>query len=356
MAIMNNLVKEFACISFVTCSLGVFAETVKENTAATAANPEAKPAAGDVSAAPAAAPDAAAAEEAAAIDPKAPQAKQFESLIRVINIRGVCEVNNEDLKGFVAAKDNKAYPLSTIFRTGPQSSAMLLLSASDTIFLFENAEVMINCTKENPLARTVLLSNGKVRTNIRDNVAEGFFAVYTPDFTCKNIAGRAEFTLSRDTNAETVRIGVTTGLVVIDGAHYQITGLRAANIIEISTGANRMLTRIDDVFGDYPIILANGMENPVTFPMQTKSSVKIWREKAPVGGRDIVTTLAMSPSGTAIHRFAFAQGRSDLATGELVTASQETTKAADADKNVPVLLKQEEKKEGEPKAETKENN
>lgn len=341
--------KGIACTVFGLCacqSLAADGEAAgkDKNAAAPAQQQEEAPA----DAAAAKAKDTKPAAKAVVLDP----------LVRVINLRGSCTVKNADLKAPIAAKEGKAYPLSTVYKMGPDASAMLVLSSADVLSLYGGTEVKVDAPADKPASRVITLMNGKIRTGFRENTPAGTFSVVTEDFACKNLSGRAEYTLTHDGVATVVRIGVITDLVVVDGANFTLPELRAANIVEIATEANRAQSRITDVYGDYSIVLENGLETPTTFPMAAKATVKIWRVKAPIGGRDIVTTLAMSPSGTAIHRFAFAKGRADLATGELVTASQEENKDAAQDKQLKGLLEgaapaAAEKKEEAPAAEEK---
>ena len=74
--------------------------------------------------------------------------------------------------------------------------------------------------------------------------------------------------------------------------------------------------------------------------MSPQAVVKIWRENAPVGGRAIISTLVVSPTGMARHRFAYAEGRPNLATGELITAQEGDDKEKDKEV-LPVLLSKE---------------
>jgi hypothetical protein len=61
-----------------------------------------------------------------------------------------------------------------------------------------------------------------------------------------------------------------------------------------------------------------------------------------VGGRPVIAALVISPTGIAKHRFAYAEGRSGVATGELIQPVEEK------DEELPVLLSDDaEKKEGE---------
>ena len=283
---------------------------------------DAKPAAEQPAAQP-----AAAAEQPAA-EPQHP-AQLFEPLVRVMNVRGLCEVKNPDVGSFQPVLNNKAYPLGSSFRTGPDGSVMLVFSGQESVQVLESTEVVVASPEKKPAGRIMHLVTGKVKTTLRDNLPEGSFGVETPHATCKNVAGRGEFTLAADATAETLQIKIVTGSARIEGSQYQIPALRAANTVEIQTAADRSLSRLTSVSGDFAIILENGTETPVNFGMSPKAVVKVWRENAPVGGRAIISTLVVSPTGMARHRFAYAEGRPNLATGELIAPAEGEDKEKD---------------------------
>jgi len=263
------------------------------------------------------------------------QAKPFYPLFRVMNVRGAVEVNNPDVGTFAPAVNNKAYPLGTIVRTGPGGSAFMAFSAEDNAQLLENTEAVGAAPRENPNARLVRLVSGKIKLTLRDNLPEGSFSVVTPSVSCKNLCGRGDYTLTTENNNETLLAATITGSATVQGLYYVIPALRAANTVSIQTATDHSMSRLTGVSGDYPIVLENGTEEPVTYTMSPKAVVKIWRENAPVGGRAIVSTLVISPTGRARHRFVYAEGRPNLATGELIVRLDED----DEEKNsLPVLL------------------
>lgn len=319
--------KASVCAVAVTVVTTAFAQ---DNAQPAAASPAQAPAA-EQAAAPAAAP---------AAEQQAP-AKNFEPLVRVFNVQGAVEVKNPDVGQFQPAQNNKAYPLGSVVRTGAGASGLLAFSSQETVQILEKSEVVIGSPDKAPAARLVRLVAGKIKTTLRDNLPEGSFSVETPNTSCKNLAGRGEFTLSADGNVETFQAATVTGIARIEGLQYQIPALRAANTVNIQTAPDRSLSRLTSVSGDFPIVLENGTDTPVTFGMSPKAVVKIWREVAPVGGRSIISTLVVSPTGKARHRFAYAEGRPNLATGELIAAPE----GEDAEKeDLPVLLTKEEPK------------
>jgi hypothetical protein len=280
------------------------------------AQPEAKPA-GTTPAvtAPAAADQSALPPAASATKPKG---KIFDILSRAMMPRGLAEVNNPDVGSYQPVASNKAYPLGSSFRTGPNSSVVINFSSSDGVQLMEDSEAVISADEKNPDARMIKLIRGHVLTFMKDSMPEEMFSVSTPNAICKSLAGRAEIELSfKDANEE-LQVATITGTLVIEGLQFTIPALRAANTVNILTATNRSLSRMMSEKGDFKIVLSNGTDNPVSYDMSPRAAVKIWRENAPVGGRTIVSTLVVGPSGTARHRFVYAIGREILSSGELV--------------------------------------
>lgn len=266
---------------------------------------------------------------------------KFANLVRVVNIHGICEVNNPDLDSFKPALHNKAYPMGSRFRTGVGSSCFLVFSSEDSAELAENSEVMITGVSNNGVdcqSITAKLIVGNLKTSLRDNLKDCTFNVNTPNADITGMTGRGEFSLTHDNENEILQVATITGRSSVEGAHYSIPALQAANTVNITTSPNRSFSRLTSVSGDFAIILQNGTEEPVKYGMSPQAVVKIWRANAPIGGRTIVSTLVVSPTGMARHRFAYAEGRQALVTGELVETEQE----ADLP-DLPVLLSDQKK-------------
>jgi hypothetical protein len=305
----------------------------------------------DAQPAPAAqAPAATATPPAAAKPAAAAVAPVFEPLIRIVNVQGACEVNNPDIGKYEPIVNNKAYPLGSTVRTGPNSSALLVFSTQESIQILEKSEIKFSAAEKTAQGRLIRLVAGTIKTNLRDNLPEGSFTLTTANALCKNLAGRGEFSLTVDGTLETFQAAIITGIAQIEGAQYHLPALRAANTVNIQTSADHLLSRLTSVSGDFNILLDNGTETPVSYGMSPKAVVKIWRENAPVGGRAIISTLVVSPTGMARHRFAYAEGRPNLSTGELIAAQEGDEKEKKDD--LPVLLTKETAAKGEAAANT----
>lgn len=250
-----------------------------------------------------------------------PKEKIFDILARAVAPRGIAEVNNPDVGSFQPVIGHKAYPLGSSFRTGPGSSVVVNFSFMDGIQLMENTEVIVAADAKNPDARTVKLIRGRLLTFMKDNMPEEMFSVTTPNAICKSLAGRAEITLTTKDGNEELQVATITGKLLLEGLQFSIPALCAANTVNVLTATNRSLSRLISEKGDFKVALDNGTDYPVSYDMSPRAVIKIWRENAPVGGRTIVSTLVVGPSGTARHRFVYAVGREALNTGELVDAA-----------------------------------
>ncbi|MBP5228199.1 MAG: hypothetical protein J6336_12530 [Kiritimatiellae bacterium] len=291
------------------------------------------------------------AQEAAAAEAKAEdaeeQVKVFEPLVRIASIRGVCEVNNPDVKHYAAAIQNKAYPLGSSFRTA-DGTATLIFSTQDTLNLGTNTEVIVTACTKNPDARVVRLLSGSFKTNLRDNLPDGSFNVITENANCLSLSGRGEYSVMKDAEIDIFQVGTVTGSTRIEGPQFVVPALRAANTINIQTSPGRSLTRMTSIYGDFAVVLENGTEEPQNYTMTPKSVVKIWREKAPIGGRTVVSVLAVNHVGTAQHRFAYVVGRPVLATGDLVDPERAADPEAE-DEKLPSLVSDEKPAAGKEK-------
>lgn len=247
-----------------------------------------------------------------------PKEKFFDIMSRATTPRGIAEVNNPDVGSYQPIASNKAYPLGSTFRTGSSSSVVINFSFTDGVQLMENTEVVITADEKNSDARMLKLIRGRILTFMKDSIPEEMFSVSTPNAICKSLVGRAEIELSFKDSNEELQVATITGTLVLEGLQFTIPALRAANTVNVLTATNRSLSRMISEKGDFKIALSNGTAYPVSYDMSPHAVVKIWRENAPVGGRTIVSTLVVGPSGTARHRFVYAIGREILSTGELV--------------------------------------
>lgn len=266
---------------------------------------------------------------------------KLDNLLVVSSIVGHCEVQKPTVDKAEAVIAGRAYPLGSVFKS--KDAVMTVAFGEEAAMkVFEGTDFIVSAQPEKADGRLIQVFSGKINLLLPDDLEDdSLFQVLLPEIICKNLKGKSEmaFISSPDTEVQLTIRGVT-GRVYIEGLNYAIPQIRAANIIEITNAKDHSFTRITSLSGDYAAELQNGTESPTLFTVSPKALLKIWRKKAPVGERMLVSVLTVSPAGKAKNNFTYAIGRNEIKTGELI--QQESVEEAapvvkeSAQKNVAV--------------------
>lgn len=270
-------------------------------------------------------------------------AVKIDDLLVVSSIVGHCEVQKPTVGKPEEVIVGRAYPLGSVFKS--KDAVLTVAFGEDAgMKVFEGAEFTVSAQPENADGRVIQLFSGKINLILPDDLEDdSLFKVLLPEIVCKNLKGKSEmaFVAATDTEIQLVIRGVT-GRVCVEGLNYTIPQIRAANIVQITNAKDHSFTRITSLSGDYAAELQNGTESPTIFTVSPKALLKIWRKKAPVGERMLVSVLTVSPTGKAKNNFTYAIGRDEIKTGELIQqesaeeAVSATTPAVPAEKPAAV--------------------
>ena len=301
--------------------------------------------------APARAQDAdtpAAALEAAAADglPSVPQeVKPFTALVRCARAKGVVLVLKPGASDWAAAEEGRYYPLGTSFRTAPEqdqpASAEFAFGPMSYVRLTGAAEVATKAIAIGDPARTVVLKSGRVMVNVPRTLKEGLFFVAAPYFTCSNLAGESLFDYKPLGDGDEAVVRCVTGSLALEGRHYKIPRMVAANQVRIRSTGDDLYSWLRGERGDSKVFLDQGLmteknfetgeekdiQKTYEFSLSPRCAVKIFRRRSPVGGNMLVSMMATDATGVIKTRCAYAEGRSNVNSGELVIAPVVATNA-----------------------------
>ena len=192
------------------------------------------------------------------------------------------------------------------------------------------------------LKRTLVLRKGRVDLKLPLQLKEGFFSVEAPNFKCENLAGESRFDYSSADDGDEVVVRCVTGSMALSGSHFKFPRLVAANQLRITTTGKGLFSLIKGESGDCKAQLDQGLvaernfdtgdlvekAKTLDFTLSPQCVIKIFRAKSKVGGRTVVSMMTFGSTGDMKNRIAFAEGRSNVNSGELVVS----TKVAEADK------------------------
>ena len=301
---------------------------------------------------PVRAQDAEPAADAAADDalPKPRQdEKPFTALVKCARVQGAVHVLKPGASEWTVALEERYYPLGSSFRTVQEAGASTTMAEFEfgpqaTIKLTGAAEVSTRPVEIGVPTRTLVLKSGRVQASLPRTLKEGLFFVAAPFFTCSNLAGESQFDYQPIGNGDEVVVRCVTGTLTLEGRHYKIPRMAAANQIRIrTTDGDDLISWLRGESGDSKVLLDQGLvaeknfetgeskdvQKTYEFALSPRCAVKIFRRRSRVGGNMIVSTMAFDATGEIKSRCAFAEGRSNVNSGELVITPVE---AADAEK------------------------
>ena len=263
--------------------------------------------------------------------------KFFFPLVRCRLVDG-CSVQVQKPKSadWEVAEEGRYYPLGSSFRVEPGENAALtaefafgakvILKATNAVE-FATEEIEIGAQ-----ARTVLLKTGRFLLDLPRALPDGSFSVKAPYFACMNLAGESVFDYNPTGDGDEAVVRCVTGSITVEGSHYKIARMRAANQVRIRTTNDNLFTSLRGESGDYVVTLDQGLvqdknfetgemkEVPksLDFSLSPQCAIKIFRRKAAVAGRMIVSIMTFNPAGYILNRCAFAENRANVNSGELV--------------------------------------
>lgn len=255
-------------------------------------------------------------------------ADNFNNLFRVMSPRGDCQIRRPGQEAFEPVIKGKAYPFGSLLKCGKDESQMVVaFSENDAVRILANSMIGTELAREDNNRRVISLKYGDIHVRLDVLNTNNSAMVDTPVGRCVSMVGNARMSLAATPTESTLEIHAEAACQLkMVGPQFVIPELKVGTAISISTAADNSQTRIHNLMGDYRIFVNKGIElNPapaeseegeVLLPvaMSAQSTVKIWREKAPVGGRLIVSVLATGPDGKGRESYAFAVGRNNVVT------------------------------------------
>ena len=261
-----------------------------------------------------------------------------------------------------AAEEGKFYPFGTSFRAENGGLLVVAFGAGATVKVADGSEFGTRQQKIGVESRTISLVRGTVEVKLPDNLSEGLFFVTAPGFVVKNPAGESRFDYDDKGDGDEAVIRCVTGSLAVDGRHFSIPSMRAANELKIRTSKDHLSTILYGTSGDYAVKLDQGLMAREEFDDEGKvktviekselewhltpfTKIVINRSVPAIGERMSVHTMAFDASGERKSERSFCEGRAEVNSGELVPKDKisgedlakraaemtETTAAADAE-------------------------
>lgn len=277
---------------------------------------------------------------------KKPKEKFYHTLPYCRRLEGKAEVLRPGASQWTEIQEGKYYALGTLYRTVPtvtEPKPFLRVDFGGEIRVEIKGEATFG-TRAQPLGgttRTITLISGTITVKLPRNLPEGLFIVSAPGFMSVNPQGDAKYTYRKTVDGDEAKVRCVTGRLCLQGMHFKIPEMKAANEVRIVTSQDLLFTGLFGSRGDYIVRLDQGRikrkdfetggdieeEKTLDWKLSPETAVRIHRQRPALGERIAVTTMTFDATGELKNRCAFTEHMIEVNSGELGPTSKKDREA-----------------------------
>ena len=274
-------------------------------------------------------------------------ARHFHTLVKLAYANDNVSVKLPRQTEFTSAVEGKFYPNGSVFRVVQSGTepAVFEFGPEASVKVSGNAEFG---TREVPIGdntRTVTMVSGQISVSLPRTMPTGLFTVSYPNFTVKDLAGESSHELLPSGDGDEAVVHVITGMLSVEGMHYSIARMSAADRIRIRTTGEALFSSLRGESGDYKVTLDQGItvyRDPISgvekeqvrkldYSLTPQCAIKLFRKRSQVGGRVAVSVMTFDPAGEIRNRYTFAEGTAKINFGEEIVRVQDISFKTKAD-------------------------
>ncbi len=275
-------------------------------------------------------------------------ARYFHTLVKLALADDNVYVKLPRQADYKLAKEGKFYPTGSSFRVDKAGTEPVVFEFGPEAFVKVSgaAEFGIREVSITDNTRAVTMINGSISVSLPRTIPTGLFSVSYPNFLVKDLAGESNHELLPSGDGDEAIVHVVTGMLSIEGAHYKVARMSAADRIRIRTTGEALFTSLRGESGDYKVTLDQGIvvyRDPVSgeekeqvrkldYSLTPQCAIKIFRKRSEIGGRVAVSVMTFDPAGEIRNRYTFAEGTAKINFGEEIVRVQDIsfkTKSSD---------------------------
>ena len=266
-------------------------------------------------------------------------ARHYHALVKLAYANDNVSVKLPRQTEFKPAKEGKFYPNGSTFRVTSSGAEPVVFEFGPEALVKVSGNAEFG-TREVPMGgntRTVTMVSGQISVSLPRTMPTGLFTVAYPNFTVKDLAGESSHELVPSGDGDEAVVHVITGMLAIEGSHYNVARMSAADRVRIRTTGESLFTSLRGESGDYKVTLDQGVtvyRDPIAgtekdqarkldYSLTPQCAIKIFRKRSQIGGRMAVSVMTFDPAGEIRNRYTFAEGTSKVNFGEEIIRVQD---------------------------------
>lgn len=265
------------------------------------------------------------------------EAKFFYTLPTVKRVEGTVWILKPGARDWEQAEESRHYPLGTAYRTeGRDTRLTVAFGPECRVVVVGEAAFGTRGQGLAEKSRAISLKGGIISVKLPRNLPEGLFTVDAPGFSVVNPAGQSVYRYVKTGDGDMATIRCVTGTLAVEGRHFRILSMRAANEVRIQTSQDALFTGLYGSRGDYICKLDQGLVkvydvetdvshiNPkfLEWKLSPQTAVRIQRAVPELGENMSVSVMTFDAAGNLKNRCAFTENRFEINSGELAPSGK----------------------------------
>ncbi len=266
---------------------------------------------------------------------KKSEVKWFYTIPLCRRVQGAGEVLKAGTTTWAPIEEGRFYPLGSSFRAKEKSTVIIAFGQTCLATIQDGASFS---TRPQPLSvpsRTLVLTGGDVELSLPSNLSSNLMCVTTSGFTAKSLCGESKFSYKDTGDGYLADVRCVTGSLALDGRHYKIPLMRAADALRVRETHDSLETILYGTSGDYVVSLDAGERyvlesqddgtlkevaeaKTLDWHLSVSTRVQINRAVPRIGTRMSVAIMTFNSMSQMKNHFAYTEGRPEVNTGELV--------------------------------------
>lgn len=267
----------------------------------------------------------------------------FKTLPFCARVEGHAEVLKPGVSEWQPVEEGKFYPLGSTFRTDDNVSRLKMQFGESEDISVEIAGAKSSFgTRFQSLGektRTVSLKSGVISVKLPRNAPDNVFKIVAPGFEVLNPKGVSRYAYTATVDGDVAQMRCITGSFSVKGRNFYFPEVKTACEVKIRTSQDQLFTGLYGNRGDSPVLLDQGdrlvkdfttgetsvVKQPLEWKLSPKTAVRIHRAIPAIGERMSVTVMTFDAAGSLQNRCAFAEGCTEINTGELGPAAADSS-------------------------------
>lgn len=223
--------------------------------------------------------------------PAAAQDAEF----KVIKIANECSTKGPGAAEFVNAKEGESYAYGSQLKTGPKSSAVIVLAEGSECTVLAEALLTVTQDVRDKKLKRIKLDEGKVDVSIDRGSCT--LEVETPVAICGAVGTKFQAAAKSDAETNLGAFSCDQGIIQVVGRYFRAKKMGANSRLSVLCSNDRSLIRLKNMGGNFDIEIGGPGVRYRTVKMKPDMVIRILIKKAVAEDKFLITVLIYEQEG-----------------------------------------------------------